>query len=807
MGAIATTTLADLRRRRLQAAVLVGVLFLACGAATLALSILDGSQAPFDRAFARASGAHLVVDFAASVSDRDLAVTSTAERVTASAGPWPIGTAAFLAKLGMIDGQPVSGRPASDAALDAVTITAGRWWQVPGEVVVGQVTAAFLAKDVGDTIALYPPARRGPTVSGGSQPAGSGEKEFVPPGGGPETQVEPTATLTVVGIAASVSTPVVAAWMSPADIAALTPGTPPARQMLYRVDPAATATDLSAALTSLTDDLPADAVLATRTYLETRDGVEDTARLYVPILLAFSIFALLAAGFTIANIVGGVVLAGYREIGVMKAIGFTPTQVAVILLAQILLPVAGGAIAGVIAGSLASQPTIERLTRSFGLPAAAAPSPVLAIVVLGVALALAFLAAIGPAIRAGRLSPVGALTLGAGPSTRPDGGRLRRLGLRLPAGISVRLGVATGVAHPIRAAMTLGALLVGVAAVTFALGLNLSLVRVMTQLNRNEASPVRVQILDPAIEPAEVGAAIARQPGTGRFVSVGQTEVAVQGLGVAPFVGYDGDSGWIGYELIHGRWFAGPGEAVAPTTVFTLTGLRLGDAIELARDGRMVTVRLVGEIFDTADEWPDHLVIRGTWADVVQVDPAARPSSWEVAPKEGVSPGEYSSALESATGGRIAADTVDDSSSDEEFLLFLSVVTFMGVVLTAISLGGVFNTVLLETRQRTREMAVLKALGLTPRQVVAMVVSSVVPAGLAAGLLGVPLGIVFQRVVLAYMGETAAKTAIPASAFDVLAPAAFVALALAGLAIAAIGAYLPAQRAGRARIAPVLQAE
>lgn len=329
----------------------------------------------------------------------------------------------------------------------------------------------------------------------------------------------------------------------------------------------------------------------------------------------------------------------------------------------------------------------------------------------------------------------------------------------------------------------------------------------MTQLNRYEVSPVRVQVLDPAIEPAEVSAAIAGQPGTGRFVSVGSTEVAVRGLGVVPFVGYDGDSGWIGYELIHGRWLAGPGEAVAPTSVFTRTGLRLGDAVEVARDGRTVTVRLVGEIFDAANEWPDHLVIRGAWPDVVQVDSTARLSSWEVAPKEGVSPGEYTSSLESATGRQIAADTVDDSSSDEEFLLFLSVVTFMGIVLTAIALGGVFNTVLLETRQRTREMAVLKALGLTPRQVVAMVVSSVVPAGIAAGLLGVPLGIVFQRVVLAYMGETAAKTAIPESAFDVLAPAVFVALALVGLAIAAVGAYLPAQQAARAPIAPVLQAE
>jgi ABC-type antimicrobial peptide transport system permease subunit len=41
----------------------------------------------------------------------------------------------------------------------------------------------------------------------------------------------------------------------------------------------------------------------------------------------------------------------------------------------------------------------------------------------------------------------------------------------------------------------------------------------------------------------------------------------------------------------------------------------------------------------------------------------------------------------------------------------------------------------------------------------------------------------------------------------VLVPATIVGLALSGLAIAAIGAYLPAQRAARARIAPVLQGE
>jgi putative ABC transport system permease protein len=74
-------------------------------------------------------------------------------------------------------------------------------------------------------------------------------------------------------------------------------------------------------------------------------------------------------------------------------------------------------------------------------------------------------------------------------------------------------------------------------------------------------------------------------------------------------------------------------------------------------------------------------------------------------------------------------------------------------------------------------------------------------------VLGVPIGLAFQRGVLSYMGETFANTNIPESSFDVFGSALLAVLALGGLAIAAVGAWLPAQRAARATIAPVLQAE
>jgi putative ABC transport system permease protein len=398
------------------------------------------------------------------------------------------------------------------------------------------------------------------------------------------------------------------------------------------------------------------------------------------------------------------------------------------------------------------------------------------------------------------------MTVGASGSAQGKDRGFRRLGFRLPVWLPARLGIGSGLAHPGRAAMTTGALVVGVAAVTLSIGLNSSLLLVKTTLDRAEASPVRAQLDDPSVDPNGVAGVIASQPDTAVVDAIDSAQVGVPAAGLLPFVGYDGDSSGLGYALIQGRWFSGPGEAVAPTNVFRQTGLRLGDDVTLTDDGRSVTVRLVGETFEAAGESRDNLVIRGSWADLVALDPGATPASWEVRPRDGVDARAFAEDLRVALPG-VDVSYVGESHFDESFALFLAVVGIMGIVLTVISLGGVFNTVLLETRQRSPEIAVLKAIGLRPLEVTAMVLSSIVPIGLIAGVVGVPLGIVAQHAVLTYMGEVAAKTTIPPSIFDVFSTPLLIGLALTGLAIGVIGAWVPAQRAARGRIAPVLQAE
>jgi putative ABC transport system permease protein len=797
MGAVRTKTLADIRRRKVQFLVIGVVLFLAATAATLALGILVESRAPFDRAFAAANGAHLVIDYRGDLPLSQVAATGAANGVTGHAGPWTVTAAAIgHPKGGLMVGAELSARPQSDPSLDAITIEAGRWWQAPGEAVLDQDTAQRLGRGIGDTIEVF------------AMPAGPVKGGEVRPAPQPDPARGPGRTLTVVGIAGSVSTPDVAAWTSPIDVAAVSGSRSPDLQMLYRVRDSATAGDLATATTAITAGLPADAITFASSYLDIKNGVDRLADLYVPVLLAFAVFALLAAGFTIANTVSGIVLTGFRDIGVMKAIGFTPGQVSAILVGQMLLPVVIGAGLGVAAGTFASEPIIAQTAQSFGLPAAFSVSVPVIVAVLLVSVLIAVGAAAGPAIRAGRLTAVDAIGRGVAPSTRPDGGRLRRLGLALPVGLPARLGVAAGVAHPGRAAMTLGALVVGVLAVTFAVGLDASLLRVKEDLDRSLASPVRAEVPGAdAAQAAQISATIAADSATGHVVAEGIDEVEVPRLGAVPFVGYDGDASWVGYALIQGRWFGRPGEAVAPTAVFTQAGLHLGDTVTVTRDGRSLDLRLVGEIFDTGGRDSGNLVLRGAWSDLKTLAPTVVPSLWEMQPRVGTDARTYRSSLTDAMNGTVWFSLEDDSSSDASFVLFLTVVGFLGIVLVVTSLAGVFNTVLLETRQRSRELAILKAIGMTPRQVIAMIVASVLPVGIVAGIVGLPLGLVAQRAVLTTMGQVAAATAIPESVYDVFSGAMLVGLALAGLAIGVAGAVLPAQRVARAPIAPVLAAE
>ncbi|MFE4874505.1 FtsX-like permease family protein [Streptomyces sp. NPDC056682] len=119
---------------------------------------------------------------------------------------------------------------------------------------------------------------------------------------------------------------------------------------------------------------------------------------------------------------------------------------------------------------------------------------------------------------------------------------------------------------------------------------------------------------------------------------------------------------------------------------------------------------------------------------------------------------------------------------------------------------GVFNTVVLSSRERRRDLGMLKSIGMTPRQVTVMLVVSMAGLGLIGGILGLPLGVAAYQVVIP-LTESSAHLALPDRMLHVWHPETMALLALAGVAIAALGAVIPARTAARQTIARVLHTE
>ena len=148
----------------------------------------------------------------------------------------------------------------------------------------------------------------------------------------------------------------------------------------------------------------------------------------------------------------------------------------------------------------------------------------------------------------------------------------------------------------------------------------------------------------------------------------------------------------------------------------------------------------------------------------------------------------------------------NDGSLSSTVLAIDALATILTVMLVAVAGLGVLNTVVLDTRERIRDLGIYKSLGMTPQQTIAMVITSVAGIGIVSGLAGVPLGILLHDYVLPRMG-TAAGTRIPHVDLAVYHMWVLVPLVLGGWAMATIGALLPAGWAAKIHTAAALRTE
>ena len=786
MSALGRVVRSGVGRRRVQTVVIALATMMAVTAAVLGGTLVVASSGPFDRAFAQQHGAHLTAQFdAGKVTAEQLSASAHAAGVTATAGPFPTATVTPRDAATDEDLSPmtVAGRGNPDAGVDDVKLAQGSWATGPGQIVLS---------------ADYPV---------GPSPLG---KVLLFP------ELPGQATLKVVGVARSVSR-TADAWVSPSEVAALTaPGAAGGYQMLYRFAAAGTAAQVDADRAAVTAVVGAEALTGTQSWLTVKDVNDRNAALFLPFLIAFGVLGVVMSVLIVGNVIAGAVGAGTRRIGILKAVGFTPSQVVRAYVAQALIPAAVGVAAGVVAGNLLAIPVLADADQLYGTSTSGV-APWVDVAVVSLALAVVAVTGWAAALRAGRLRTVDAIAVGRTP--RPGRGQwAARLAAGLPLPRPVSLGLAQPFARPVRTAAMLAAIVFGATTVTFAVGVAASLNQVQVAKDHATADVVIDTFRPPSGENAEpeppkalsvaemaaITTAIDAQSGTRRYYSVGTTEVAVAGMaGSARLYGFTGDASWGGYEMVSGRWFERPGEATVPSTFLAATGKRVGDTVMLSDHGRAVPVRIVGEVFHPTNDllvFADAATFAGTKLNLIA-------ASYHIGVSRGTDVTGYLAGLNSAlaTSG-LTAEPGQSRGSSDTIVILDALTALLTLMLVAVAGMGVLNMVVLDTRERVRDLGIHKALGMTPRQTVSMVIASVVVTGLVGGTIGTALGVAMHRVVVPAMGHDAGL-ALPVSVTHVYQPGVLALLGFGGLLIAVVGALLPAGWAARTRTAVALRTE
>lgn len=777
MGALLTKIVGDLRRRRLQAFLVALIVALATGVGTLSLELMSESSSPYTHAFEQYQGAHLTVFFdGALVSPEQLQPTTHLPEVTASAGPWPLiyipleyGTQKVFVH--------IIARADPGGSVGRLHLTAGRWATHSGEIVLTRSFAQSIGAQIGSTVKVL---------------RGSDLPQLVVVGEVVDIDEGSAATFTPQN-----------SWVQPEEFSALLPqGQQPGQVMLYRFRHAATTVEVQQRLQEIIAAVPPHAVTSSISHLTVAQIFTLTANLTLTLLLAFSVFALGAAAAIIANVVSGAVVTSHREIGIIKALGFTPGQVVATFVGQMLAAGLIGCVVGIPLGIVTSRPLVSSSAEAIGLPAPSGLTLAAPLVAsLGGLLVVAVAAAL-PALRAGLLRPVDALTSNAPRPMRRSwiGSLSQRVGLPRP----ISLGTGDAFARPMRGLLTTLAVVFGVTTLVFAFGLNATFQKVVS--NRGLTTSADVTVMRFASYPdSALVATLNAQPETRRVLAYSFFGLSTSGLS-SPITttAFRGDSASLDYPLLAGRWFRGPDEIVGGPAFLKEAHLAVGDSFIATINGKQLPLRLVGEYFNFDNS---GRVAAIDWATYLEADPTVQPDMYLVDLQSHAHAEAYAQRVAASAPDFLSISTGPNNGVVSSIATLDIVLAALAAILAALAVAGVFNALLLNFYERVRDTATLKALGMTPGQVVSMVAASACVLGVIGGLIGVPLGVWLHQLLIANSNSVVGEQLPESFRQGVFSPLALLMLALAGVAVALIGAALPAWIAVRAPVVAVLRTE
>jgi putative ABC transport system permease protein len=586
--------------------------------------------------------------------------------------------------------------------------------------------------------------------------------------------------------------------------------------------------------------------------------------------------ALFVGAFLIFNTLSMTIAERIREVALLRAAGATRRQIEALVLLQALVLGVLGSILGIVVGIGLAYLMVGYVQGIATVPLDGLSVPASGIALaLGVGIAVTVAAALEPAIRAGRVSPIEALRARPAGAASRGGARLRGLVLVFavvavagvvlwPRGEGAAAPVTTLVVYGIllfatilspfllaplgrlagipfglilrteerlargavlrdrsRTALTVGALLVGVAMIVALGG--------VAQNARSAASAwiaqvvpgdeIVTSIVPAAVDDSGPGGALAAVTGVARVTPIATFSVAYQGvrLDAAAMTGAnllaDGRLDFsTGDRTAALTALDGGGTVILPRSQADRLGLRVGDTMHFTTATSSAggatggvggaDLRVTGIVERSLPGQSGESILVG-WSDATSLFGVLGADSFAIrfAPS---APATARADLEAAARQlALEPNTLDavrgaiGDALDRVFGLFDA----LAAIAILVAGLGIVNTLSMNVLERVREIGILRATGMTRRQVWRMVVVEAGVLGIVGSVIGCLAGLVAGAALVVLAGGAAGATT-----FEV--PWATLGLALVfGMAVAMLAAYYPARLASGLSIVQAVQAE
>jgi len=505
-------------------------------------------------------------------------------------------------------------------------------------------------------------------------------------------------------------------------------------------------------LATIEETLRPHTIIGHTDWRDVREAAIFGAQLNLVFLGAFSIFAVIATILVIASSISSTVLSQFRQIGILKAIGFSRAHILWVYSGQYLILTALAGPLGLLVGTLLSPLPLRSVAASLSTTFKPALTPALFAIVLAMVNLVVLGATLRAARRGARANIVQAMAIGAEPPRRRSfwGARwTKRFGLP----VVLSLGINDISVRPGRSLMTGLNLALGVIGIIFGIALH-------DTLNRYEQDPSLLGIVYDAVVTRQehsdrhTRSEIGQAPGIAAFYAEQLVDVEDTRGHTFQIRAVEGDLDQFPFRISSGRPFDPDSvQALAGQGLLSWLGLKVGDSLTLTqKDSNRppITWQIVGTYPEPVNA--GQMLMVGL--------PVLRSAHWDSDPHTyylRLAPDadgeETKNFLQPRANSDLNVIFVGQSLPDAVVYLQLAILT-LSAILISIALINVFNTSILSVREKLRTLGILKTVGMTPGQVVAMISTSTAVLGVLATIVGVPVGLAFSQVLLSTLSRS-----------------------------------------------------